>query len=67
MDIYLKQLFDRAISNDIDAFQLCNQVYWNIFGISRTDSEAERKLLCYQIVKFDVTAQKIIPYHWNFN
>lgn len=63
MDIYLKQLFDRAISNDIDAFQLCNQVYWNIFGISRTDSEAERKLLCYQIVKFDVTAQKIIPYH----
>ena len=63
VDMYIKRLFDHAVSNDIGALQLCNQVYWNIHGIPRTDTEEERKLLCYQVVKFDTTAQRIIPYH----
>lgn len=63
MDVYLKRLFDQAVSNDEDTFQLCNEVYWNIQGISRTDTAEERKLLCYHVVKLDSTAQRIIPYH----
>ena len=51
------------MSNDEKIFQLCNQVYWNTYGMPRTDTEEEHKLLCYHVVKLDSTAQRIIPYH----
>ena len=63
MDIYIKRLFDNAVSNDANLFQLCSQVYWNIYGMPRTDTEEERKLLCYHLIKLDSTAQRILPYH----
>ena len=63
MDLYIKRLLDNAVSNDAKAAQLCNQVYWNIHGMPRTDTEEERKLLCYQVVKLDSTAQRLLPYH----
>ena len=63
MGIYLKRIFDNVILNDEKTAQLCNQVYWNIYGMPRTDTEEEHKLLCYHVVKLDSTAQRIIPYH----
>ena len=63
MDVYIKRLFDNAVSNDEKVSWLCNQVYWNIHGIARTNTEEERKLLCYHLIKLDPTAQRIIPYH----
>lgn len=63
METYLKHIFDNVMSNDEKIFQLCNQVYWNTYGMPRTDTEEEHKLLCYHVVKLDSTAQRIIPYH----
>lgn len=63
MDLYIKRLFDNALSYDEDASALCNQIYWNSCGILRTDSKAERRLLCYHIVKLDVAAQRVVPYN----
>ena len=63
MDLYIKRLLDNAVSNDANAANFCNQVYWNINGMPRTDTEEERKLLCYHVVKLDSTAQRILPYH----
>lgn len=63
MDVYLKRLINSAISNDVKASNLCNKVYWQPHGIERTDTDEERKLLCYRVIKLDVNAQKIVPYH----
>lgn len=63
LDVYIKHLFDNAVKNDKKAAQFCNQVYWNISGMPRTDTEEEHKLLCCHVVKLDATAQRIIPYH----
>lgn len=63
IDVYLKRLFDNALSYDMEASELCNNVYWNSCGILRTDTEAERKLLCLHVVKLDATSQRVVPYH----
>lgn len=63
MDLYIKKIFEKVLSKDEKVSKLCNKVYWNANGIPRTNSEEERKLLSYHIVKMDSTGCNIVPYH----
>ena len=63
MDVYIGRLFQGALRSDPAADLLCNEVYWNSFGVDGADQPSGRKLLSYHVAKIDPFTGRLIPYH----
>lgn len=63
MDAYIGRLFLSATRNDAASDSLCNEIYWNSFGVDGSTIPEGRKLLSCHIAKCDPVTGRLIPYH----